>query len=242
MFDEPKNQPEPPKNLPTEPVDMFAGVEKNEQTQQQAQSAPQIPDALSAGLLKKKEEQVVESGLDKIIQQTPYRADSPIIGKLLLAVFLAVVVGAVGFGGWFLYKKSVEVKKMTPVVEEKNEIDTNVKQADAVPTETQQVPEPEPKTSELPAKINNDKILFGEPVDTDKDGLDDVREKEIGTDPNLADTDNDGLNDGDEVMIWKTDPLNPDSDSDSHVDGKEVKNGYNPLGPGKLFNSSTSTQ
>ena len=83
--------------------------------------------------------------------------------------------------------------------------------------------------------MNNDKILFGEAVDSDKDGLDDVREKELGTDAYNADTDSDGLSDGDEVIIWKTNPLNPDTDGDSYKDGQEVRNGYNPLGAGKLI-------
>jgi hypothetical protein len=36
-------------------------------------------------------------------------------------------------------------------------------------------------------------------------------------------------------MVWHTDPLNPDTDGDGFKDGDEVKNGFNPLGPGKLL-------
>ncbi|MCX6779538.1 MAG: hypothetical protein NTU97_04945 [Candidatus Magasanikbacteria bacterium] len=36
-------------------------------------------------------------------------------------------------------------------------------------------------------------------------------------------------------MIWKTDPLVADTDGDGFNDGQEVKNGYNPLGSGKLL-------
>jgi predicted small lipoprotein YifL len=71
-------------------------------------------------------------------------------------------------------------------------------------------------------------------VDTDKDGLTDVEEKQLGTDPNKADTDGDGLSDYDEVKKWKTDPLKTDTDGDGYPDGEEVQNGYNPLGAGKL--------
>ncbi len=88
----------------------------------------------------------------------------------------------------------------------------------------------------------NDTILFGEPVDTDSDGLDDIREKQLGTDPNKKDTDSDGLSDGDEVLIWKTKPLVKDTDLDGHLDGVEIKNGYNPLGPGKLYNIPKTKQ
>jgi hypothetical protein len=73
-------------------------------------------------------------------------------------------------------------------------------------------------------------------VDSDGDGLTDYQEVHIyHTDPNKADTDNDGLNDREEVITWKTNPLNPDTDGDGYSDGVEVKNGFNPLGPGKLL-------
>ena len=85
-------------------------------------------------------------------------------------------------------------------------------------------------------------ILFGGDKDTDGDGIKDANEKELGTDPNKADTDVDGLSDGEEFLIWHTNPLNPDTDGDTYKDGQEVKSGYNPNGPGKLtFSPPTST-
>ena len=66
--------------------------------------------------------------------------------------------------------------------------------------------------------------------DPDGDGLSNIREKEIGSDPNKADTDEDGLNDGDEVRIWNTIPMNRDTDGDGWTDGEEVNvRGTNPL-------------
>ena len=47
------------------------------------------------------------------------------------------------------------------------------------------------------------------------------------------DTDGDGLFD-DEEKTYGTDPTKADTDGDSFSDGVEVKNGYNPLGEGKL--------
>jgi len=65
--------------------------------------------------------------------------------------------------------------------------------------------------------------------DFDKDGLDDVTELTIGTDPTKADTDGDGLNDGAEVKLG-TDPLNTDTDGDGLPDGWEASYpGLNPL-------------
>src|SRR3989338_9141546 len=62
-----------------------------------------------------------------------------------------------------------------------------------------------------------------------------VVETQLGTNPNNPDTDADGLFDKEEVDVYQTNPLNPDTDGDTYKDGDEVKNGYNPSGPGKLL-------
>lgn len=95
-------------------------------------------------------------------------------------------------------------------------------------------------------------------TDSDIDGLSDEIETTIYyTNPNQADTDADGYPDQAEILSgysphrpkyrlsqldWDKDGLsdelelkfgtdlkNPDSDADGHIDGDEVKNGYNPL-------------
>ena len=59
--------------------------------------------------------------------------------------------------------------------------------------------------------------------DTDGDGLTDGQEYyEYNTDPLVADTDGDGLSDGDEVLVYGTDPLNPDTDGDGLSDYDEI--------------------
>ncbi|GEM_PF-5756804 len=78
------------------------------------------------------------------------------------------------------------------------------------------------------------------PVDSDGDGLTDEQEIALGTDPFNPDTDNDGLTDGEEVNIYGTDPLNPDTDGDGFLDGEEVRAGYDPKGPGRLFQVPTT--
>jgi serine/threonine protein kinase len=68
--------------------------------------------------------------------------------------------------------------------------------------------------------------------DSDGDGLSNALEAELGTFPNLADTDEDGLNDGEEIRIWNTEPLNRDTDGDNLSDGEEVyTTGTNPVNP-----------
>lgn len=245
MFDEqPKNEATPPPNLPIEPSDMFAGLEDEEQ------KIDKMPNALSSGLLKKK---TFESGPPRTqTMETPPQPESvaastqPVIGKVIVILVMAAVVGGLGFaGGYFFAARKLSSSPAEKVAAAPAPIFDEIPPvasapAPVAPVEEQKAPTEE-SASSVPLQMENDSILFGEPIDSDGDGLDDVRENEIGTRPDLSDTDNDGLKDGDEVIVWKTNPLNPDSDGDKFPDGTEVKNNYNPLGPGKLFMESTST-
>lgn len=89
-------------------------------------------------------------------------------------------------------------------------------------------PEPEPEDFILP-----------EERDSDSDGLTDDEEKILGTNPQNHDSDGDDLFDFDEAYVYETDPLDPDTDGDTFLDGEEVANGYDPKGPGKLFEVPT---
>ncbi len=57
--------------------------------------------------------------------------------------------------------------------------------------------------------------------DTDKDGLPDIYENMIGTDPLKPDTDGDSLNDREEVSVTYTDPLKVDTDNNGITDPNE---------------------
>ncbi len=52
-----------------------------------------------------------------------------------------------------------------------------------------------------------------------------------GLKPSNSDTDGDGLSDGDEILIYKTDPTLSDTDGDSLPDGWEVTYGFDPHDP-----------
>ena len=56
--------------------------------------------------------------------------------------------------------------------------------------------------------------------DADKDGLKNLKEFKLGTDPRKADTDKDGLRDGDELASGN-DPRKADTDGDGVKDGAE---------------------
>jgi len=72
--------------------------------------------------------------------------------------------------------------------------------------------------------------------DTDGDGINDSAEvNSYNTDPNKADTDDDGLNDYEEIFTYQTDPNNPDTDEDGKNDHWEVMNGFDPLSYDYLF-------
>ena len=60
--------------------------------------------------------------------------------------------------------------------------------------------------------------------DSDNDGLPDIYETAIGTDPYYRDTDRDGLHDGAEVDKHNSDPILADTDGDGHDDKSEVLN------------------
>ncbi len=173
-----------------------------------------------------------------------YPAKGPRLSRILMmTVLILLAVGVIGGGSWYLYTTFVAGSSTTtPVAPVSNEATQNIVPAPSASDQTVNVP----SATQTASPTNDNTILFGQPVDSDGDGLTDDREKTIGTDPHNWDTDGDGLSDYDEVTIWKTDPLNPDTDHDGFKDGDEVSHGYNPTGPGKLFepppaSSSTST-
>ncbi len=138
---------------------------------------------------------------------------------ILLLVGIIVVIAAAFFISMRILRSQTPVTPLAPAPEEKT-----------TPT-AQPAPAPEvttPTAQPAPAVVDTQ-------LDTDKDGLPDVREAELGTDPLKPDTDGDGLFDREEVEVYKTNPLSPDTDGDSYTDGMEVKGGYNPNGPGKLL-------
>jgi len=71
-------------------------------------------------------------------------------------------------------------------------------------------------------------------ADADGDDLADAYEDYIGTESGNADTDGDRLDDGDEVTVHFTDPLDEDTDGDGMDDGDEIMFGSDPTDPDSL--------
>ena len=159
--------------------------------------------------------------------------------KILIFAILIVAVVLIIFGiFWVLKKIDTTLNKGTG--EQKQEESLKEEEIPNVSGENQ-VPETAPigvpTIGEPPSPAES--IFFPpsmtEPVDSDQDGLTDEEEGTLGTNINNIDTDSDGLFDREEVRVYKTNPLAPDTDGDGYADGDEVKNGYNPAGPGRLY-------
>ena len=98
-----------------------------------------------------------------------------------------------------------------------------------------QAPNENTKFATFPANGNaNGGVKFIITEDTDGDNLPDAWEEEYaGNLDDLNETDdydNDGLSDMEEYELG-TDPTNDDTDGDGYKDGQEVANGYDPLNP-----------
>ncbi|MCX6740137.1 MAG: hypothetical protein NTZ49_02830 [Candidatus Parcubacteria bacterium] len=159
--------------------------------------------------------------------------------KILLVLLAVIIIALLVTGGVFAYlsflaQPSQPNTNVTPNVNGEQ----NINQEPVVNTNENLNQEPEVNANENLNQepiINTNEGTAGVPSDLDADGLTDDEEATLGTDPLNSDSDNDGLTDREEVMVYKTNPLDPDTDKDGFFDGEEVKNGYNPLGTGKLF-------
>ncbi len=71
--------------------------------------------------------------------------------------------------------------------------------------------------------------------DSDADGLSNMEEINLNTDPGSPDSDGDGLIDGNEYFVYSTNPLDEDTDADGASDGWEIEHGYDPLTYNETF-------
>lgn len=199
------------------PEDMFEGTEP-------AVPKPPPPTGGLPPVASRSVEPLVPPPQAGLSSEVPSGAKGGFPWKAIIVVFsIIIIVGAAGAISYFILSSRTPPTPAAPEVSEPTEVPTPTPTPTPTPVEEPPIVTPTPTPTVVP-----------EP-DTDQDGLSDAQEAEIGTSPTSADTDADGLFDREEVMAYKTNPLNPDTDGDTYLDGAEVKNGYNPNGPGKLF-------
>ena len=172
----------------------------------------------------------------------------------LIIILVLVILIAVGVIFKDNIKTFVQSKfSSQPTTIEENNITIPQENKDNVSAQVEQTSTTKSSTQSENTQNTNDAN-----IDSDKDGLTDKEEKELGTNvlkmdsdddgltdyeevksyktnPFLLDSDGDGLLDKDEIQIYKSNPNNVDTDGDSYWDGEEVKNGFNPIGSGKLL-------
>ncbi|MBT3689829.1 hypothetical protein HN800_02020 [bacterium] len=227
----PKQEPEPtvmpdlneaPSNIPVpnEPEDIFKDSE--------ATSVPSTPPEPQAA--------PEPSGPPEPLKELPDDLDGDEKDKKFFIMGLVIVFIIVFIGGYYAYTKLFKDDVMdVPLVDFTQEDSINDSNDIIIDEESDNVPTSE----ELEQEISDleDQITPSEDTtDSDNDGLTDVEELAIGTDPFEVDSDGDGLFDREEVKVYHTNPLNPDTDGDGWLDGTdEVHKGWDPLGPGRLL-------
>lgn len=87
----------------------------------------------------------------------------------------------------------------------------------------------------------SDSSLCGDSADPDHDGLSNLEENKLGTDPNNPDSDSDGLADGDEVHVFGSDPLNAHTaKNNKYTDADYIKGGFDFTTSQKLTTAQIS--
>lgn len=205
--------PEPftPSNLPTkntgEPEDIFSDAEATPNVTPATNVPPSRP-SFSPPVA------VTPPGVGKIGAEVPVPKGGR---KILILVIIIIAVVIIGAGGFLYYWMNREGGGTTI---------TNTENTNTIQNTNQVTNTNQPK--------NTNSTNTNQPLDSDGDGLTDTEEKDLGTDLKKADTDQDELFDLEEVRVYKTNPNKADTDGDSYLDGAEVKDGYDPNGPGKL--------
>jgi uncharacterized repeat protein (TIGR01451 family) len=102
------------------------------------------------------------------------------------------------------------------------------------------------KNGRIDAGEKNPNDPSDDDVDTDMDGLDDVTERMLGTDPNDPDSDDDGILDGADGITdtdgdGRIDALDPDSDDDGINDGVEDTDHDGMFDPGETDRRNVDT-
>jgi hypothetical protein len=203
-------------NLPKSPEDIF---EKTDEAAPHVAppTAPQTVPILSVPATSPEPVQPISQSLP----ESSSGGGGGHLKTIIIIIAILVVIGGAFLISWRILSSRTPVTPQEPITEETAKTETQQPSA-ALETE----PEPEVVQPE---------------VDTDKDGLSDLQEAQLGTSSKSSDTDGDFLFDLEELEVYGTNPLNSDSDGDGFLDGNEVKAGYDPNGTGKLLEVPTGS-
>jgi hypothetical protein len=180
---------------------------------------------------KTKNSQIITPSLKIFEQEESPASNRGFFRKYLKFIIIGAVVVAAGIGIYLLI----------------NYLGKNsYKTEDLLVPQTNQGQEQNPEDKNIQTEISKEwkdkffpncteEILCGEKADPDRDGLNNLAEFVLLTDPNNADSDQDGLADGDEQNIFGTYPLNSHSGKDSaYSDADYIKGGYNVKSDNKM--------
>ncbi len=134
---------------------------------------------------------------------------------VILVIVLILILGGAG-AGFYFYKTNIskqEVKSEEPVSEQPANPDVTT---------------PGDWLSKyFGAETCTELVTCGDKSDPDRDGLDNKAEYDTGTDPNNNDSDKDGIADGDESLVFRSDPLLSKTYREgTYNDADFVKGGY----------------
>lgn len=189
-----------------EPEDIFAGIEKG-----------------AAG-----------AGMEAPVELTEAKPGPKILKLIMIAVIGLVVLGGLGFAGWYFLLRA-------PAPAEQ-----------ALPTTT-----PNPMPTPVPEEVVEQPPMIEQPVVTEQPPVAEESATSVNVPPPVPitpptpvevtapvqgkDTDTDGLTDVEEA-IFSTNPTVADTDGDGYSDGSEVTNLYSPIAASKALDTDPAVQ
>lgn len=163
-------------------------------------------------------------------QVTPATSVKPVIKTdwnkyikyLIGVVVLAIIAGG---GYYFINKFGASSYKSESILVDSKKIDAEMNKKTPVDTESGFTTPQEWRDKYFPAC--SDSKICSDDADPDRDGLANLQEQSIGTDPNNPDSDQDGLADGDEVNVFQSSPGDSQTGKDpKYNDADFIKGGY----------------